>query len=515
MVTGGAAPAASQPPPMPLAASRLPRLMIAAPATGQGKTTISAGLMAALSARGLAVSGHKAGPDYIDPGYHALATGRPGRNLDPHLVGEERIAPLLLHGARGAGVAVIEGVMGLHDGRIGAGGFASSAHVATLTRTPVVLVIDISRASRSAAAIALGMAAFDPAVQVAGVILNQAGSARNAAEVERSMRLPVLGVVPRDEALSAPSRHLGLVPAAERDESRDAIARLGEQVARHVDIGAVLDLARSAPPLAAAPWDPVQEAGLPGCGASGDSPSGEGPSGEGPSGDSQSGDSRSGDSRSGEGPAGGMPARAQPADVLRPVVAVAGGRAFTFRYAETDELLAAAGCAVVPFDPLTDSALPAGTRGIYLGGGFPEVYADELAANRALLRDVRAAAAGGVPVIAECAGLLYLAQSVDGMPMAGVLPASAAMTGQLTLRYPEAIAVRDSIVTRAGERVTGHEFHRTQAAPPGDAAWEIDGVASGFATPTLHASYLHVHWAGHPQLAQRFARAAGATQAAA
>ncbi|HLR85248.1 MAG TPA: cobyrinate a,c-diamide synthase [Nocardioidaceae bacterium] len=204
----------------------LPRLVIAAPSTGQGKTTIATGLMAALRAAGHVVSGHKVGPDYIDPGYHELASGRPGRNLDPHLVGEDRINPLLLHGAAEADVAVIEGVMGLYDGRLGTDGYASTAHVAALTRSPVVVVIDVARTSRTAAAVAAGMAAYDPNVDIAGVVLNRTGSARNDAEIVRAMErtgLPVLGLLPRGEDLVTPSRHLGLVPAAERAESADVV----------------------------------------------------------------------------------------------------------------------------------------------------------------------------------------------------------------------------------------------------------------------------------------------------
>ncbi|MFD3685618.1 cobyrinate a,c-diamide synthase [Nocardiopsis sp. NPDC058631] len=434
--------------------------MVAAPMTGQGKTTVATGLMAALGGAGLAVSGHKVGPDYIDPGYHALATGRPGRNLDPHLVGEGRVAPLLLHGARGADAAVVEGVMGLHDGRIGTDGFASSAHVAALTRTPVVLVVDVSRMSRSVGALVAGMAAYDPAVEVAGVILNKAGSARNVAEIIRSVHLPVLGVVPRDERIASPSRHLGLVPASEREGAARVVERLGEHVANHVDLDALLEVARSAPALDARPWDPAEEVTAPGTGP-------------------------------------------------RPVVAVAGGRTFTFRYAETEELLTAAGCEVVAFDPLEDTELPTGTRGVYLGGGFPEVYAGELAANRSLLAELREAVRGGVPTVAECAGLLYLADALDGHTMAGAVPADARMTERLTLRYPEAVSPGDTLLTRAGERVTGHEFHRTALTPGhGDQpAWEVDGTPEGFASPTLHASYLHVHWAGHPRLAARFAGA--------
>ncbi len=436
--------------------TRLPRFVVAAPATGQGKTTVATGLMAALTRAGHVVSGHKVGPDYIDPGYHALASGRPGRNLDPHLVGEDRIVPLLLHGAAGADVAVVEGVMGLYDGRVGGEGFSSTAHVAALTGSPVVLVVDISRSSRSIGAVVHGMATFDPRVEVAGVILNKASSPRHAQEVASSIGLPVLGTIGRDDAFAAPSRHLGLVPAAERDEATHALDRLADHVAQTVDLDAVLRIARTAAELSADPWDPVAEVHAP--------------------------------------------------SDARPVVAMAGGRAFTFRYTETEELLRAAGCEVVTFDPLTDQALPVGTSGVYLGGGFPEVHAVALAANTALREDLRVAVAEGVPTVAECAGLLYLCGSVDDAPMVGAIAAEARMTPRLTLRYPTASAVTDSLLTRAGEQVSGHEFHRTHTHPEsGDgAAWTIDGDEVGFASPALHASYLHTHWAGHPHLAQRF-----------
>lgn len=427
----------------------LPRVVIAAPATGQGKTTVSTGLMAALTRAGHVVSGHKVGPDYIDPGYHALATGRPGRNLDPHLVGEERIAPLLLHGARGADVAVIEGVMGLYDGKVGTRGFSSTAHVATLTRSPIVLVVDISRSSRSIGAVVHGMATYDPTVRIAGVILNQAGSPRHAAEVADSIDLPILGTLSRDPALAVPSRHLGLVPAAERDEARQALDTLADRIAEQVDLDALLAVARTAPGLDGEAWDPAHEVVAPTTGT--------------------------------------------------PVVAMAGGRAFTFRYAETEELLRAAGCAVVGFDPMVDPRLPDGTAGIYLGGGFPEVHARELTDNVVLRRALGEAIADGVPTVAECAGLLYLCEALDSSPMVGAIAADAAMTERLTLRYPTMTATTDSLLTRAGETITGHEFHRTTVTPAGEDL--------GHLGPTLYASYLHTHWAGHPQLAQRFADA--------
>jgi cobyrinic acid a,c-diamide synthase len=446
----------------------LPRLVVAASGTGQGKTTVATGLMAALRRAGHEVSGHKVGPDYIDPGYHALACGRPGRNLDPHLVGEERIVPLLLHGAAGADVAVVEGVMGLYDGRVGHDGFASTAHLARLTSTPVVLVADISRASRTIGAVVHGLATFEPGVHVAGVVLNRAGTPRHAREVESSLRLPVLGVIPRDDRLQAPSRHLGLVPAGERDAALTIVDRWADVVTEHVDLDAVLRIASTAPDLAGPAWDPGREVTAAGTG--------------------------------------------------RPVVAMAGGRAFTFRYAETAELLEAAGCAVAELDPLEHTSLPPGTAGLYLGGGFPEMHVAALAGNEALLEEVHRAVADGLPTVAECAGLLYLSRTLDAgsrgpRPMTGSLPTDARMTSHLTLRYPEATAVADTLLTRVGEAVTGHEFHHTTVEPAaalatrGQAAWCVDGEYVGFASESLHASYLHIHWAGHPQLAQRFADA--------
>ena len=439
----------------------LPRLVVAAPASGHGKTTVATGLMAALAARGLMVSGHKVGPDFIDPGYHALATGRPGRNLDPFLIGEHRIVPLLLHGARSADVAVIEGVMGLFDGRLGTAGEASTAHIAALTASPVLLVVDISHASRTHAAVVAGLAAFDPSVSIAGVILNKARSTRHADEVRDALAptgIPVLGVLPRDDGVETPSRHLGLVPAAERAGSANAVARMADVIVEYVDLDAVLRLAGDAAPLHGTAWDPAQEIQA--------------------------------------------PTRA------RPVVAMAGGRAFTFRYAETEELLRAAGCAVVEFDPLVDPALPPVTAGIYLGGGFPEVHADELAENGCLIAELRAAINAGVPTVAECAGLLYLCRTLDGTPMVGVVPADAAMTTRLTLGYRTATSPGDSLLAEAGAQVTGHEFHRTKVTrADGRAAWHLPAGPEGFATPTLHAAYLHTHWAGHPALAQRFAQA--------
>lgn len=240
----------------------LPRVVVAAPASGHGKTTVATGLLAALRRRGLTVSPHKVGPDYIDPGYHALAAGRAGRNLDPFLVGAERIAPLLRHGASvptPADIAVVEGVMGLHDGAVGRRDYASTAHVARLIEAPVLLVLDTTAQGRSAAALTLGMAAFDPAVRIGGVILNRVGSPRHETLLRDALAevgVPVLGAVTRAAEVAAPARHLGLVPVAERaPESLAIVTALAELVEATVDLDAVLDLARTAPALTTPAWD--------------------------------------------------------------------------------------------------------------------------------------------------------------------------------------------------------------------------------------------------------------------
>ncbi|MEU1248027.1 cobyrinate a,c-diamide synthase [Micromonospora arida] len=443
----------------------LPRVVVAAPASGHGKTTVATGLLAALRRRGLTVSPHKVGPDYIDPGYHALAAGRPGRNLDPFLVGADRIAPLLRHGASvptPADIAVVEGVMGLHDGAVGRRDYASTAHVARLIEAPVLLVLDTTAQGRSAAALTLGMAAFDPAVRIGGVILNRVGSPRHETLLRDALAevgVPVLGAVTRAAEVAAPARHLGLVPVAERaPESVAIVTALAELVEATVDLDAVLDLARSAPPLTTPAWDPVAAVG---------------------------------------GPAG----------VERPRVALAGGPAFTFSYAETAELLTAAGADVVTVDPLRDPTLPTGTRALVIGGGFPEAYAQTLADNTTLRAEL---ADFDGPIVAECAGLLYLGRSLDGVPMCGRLDLTARMTDRLTLGYREALAVTDSPVARAGEPVRGHEFHRTTTDPGhGDApAWRWNDAEHGFVAGRVHASYLHTHWAGHPDAARRLVEAA-------
>jgi cobyrinic acid a,c-diamide synthase len=445
------------------------RLVIAAPASGCGKTTVACGLMAALRGRGLVVSGHKVGPDYIDPGYHALATGRPPRNLDPFLCGEDLIAPMFRHGASAAQVAVIEGVMGLFDGVDGTGDFGSTAHVARLLGAPVVLVVDAARAGRSVAALVAGFAAFDPRTPVPGVIFNRVASDRHERILREALAasgVAVYGAIRRTDGIVTPSRHLGLIPAAERAAAaREAITRMGVLIAASCDLDALLALARGAADLPGPAWDPAVALAAPG---------------------------------------------AVPPE---PVVAVAGGAAFTFGYTEQAELLEAAGARVASFDPLHDEALPAGTSGLIIGGGFPELHAAELSANERLRGQVAALARRGAPLAAECAGLLYLGRTLDGRPMCGVLDCRATMTQKLTLGYRTATAVTDSVLARTGERVRGHEFHRTAVAPPSGvrAAWRFSsGELEGYVAGAGIASYLHTHWAGHPAAASRFAAACAA-----
>lgn len=411
--------------------------MIAGPAAGQGTTTVATELLAAFAGRGLTVAPFRVGPDHSEPGCPA-----PVRNLDPLLVGAERIGPLFGYGARGADLAVVEGAAGLYDGRPGAGDTGSAAQVAGLLAAPVILVVDAAAQGRSVAALVHGFRTFGD-VRTAGVILNRVGSDRHEALLRdacEEVGTPVLGALRHGDVFGTPSRHL--------------------------DLDAVLAAARTAPPLHVPAWTPRDDDPVPG----------------------------------------------------RPVVALAGGPAFC-SYPETAELLAGAGADVVTVDPLHDEALPAGTGALVVCGGRPEAYAAELSANQPLRRAVASLAAAGGPVAAEGAGLLWLARSLDGAPMCGVLDVDGATTPALTRGYRDAVALTDSPPAPAGTRVTGHESHRTVVhprsglllSPAAGAAWAWRGAdPEGFATPWLHASYLHLHWAGAPGTARRFVAAAAA-----
>jgi len=438
-------------------------MIVAGTHSGVGKTTVASGLMAALSSKGCKVAPFKVGPDFIDPSYHTLATGRPGRNLDAFLSGPELIGPLFAHGARGADIAVIEGVMGLFDGKSG-GELASTAHVAKLLEAPVVLVVDARAMARSVAAMVHGYATFDPALKISGVVLNRVGSTVHEKMLRDALKpsgVPVLGVLRRDEDIRTPDRHLGLVPVAERrDEAGRSLDVLGAVISRSLDLDAMVKLARSTRPLDTEPWKPGS---------------------------------------------GGL-------DLSGSVrIAVATGPSFSFLYRENLEMLESSGAEVVPFDPTTDENLPTGTDALYLGGGFPETYAEALSANVGMRESVRAFAESGRPVVAECGGLLYLVRELDGHPMCGVLDATARMTGRLTLGYREARALADSPLAEEGMEVRGHEFHYSSVEPTfGEKpAWHLIGRGQeGFVAGSVQASYLHTHWAATPDLPRRFVRAA-------
>jgi cobyrinic acid a,c-diamide synthase len=453
-----------------------PAVVIGAPASGSGKTTVATGLIGALRQAGHAVAPFKVGPDFIDPGYHTLAAGRIGRNLDPVLEGENLIGPLYSHGAAGADIAVIEGVMGLFDGRIDSGtampASGSTAHVAALVGAPVILVIDARGQSHSIAALLHGFSTFDTSTRIAGVVLNRVGSARHEQILRQACEqvgVPVLGAIPRRDELEVPTRYLGLVTAVEYDRrARHAAQAMTALVARHVDIGAVSRLADSR--VTDPPWDPSTVVGEP---------------------------------------------------VTEQVtVALAGGKAFSFGYPEHAELVRALGADVKEFDPLIDP-LPEGSDAVLLPGGFPEQFAAELSANDLARRQINALAAAGGPVHAECAGLLYLVSELDGHPMCGVLTGSARFTEHLTLGYRDAVAVTDSSLYCVGQRVVGHEFHRTAVTFSDNyqPAWvyrgrDADAVRDGAVYRGVHASYLHTHPAATPDAVARFvAHAADARSA--
>jgi len=445
----------------------LPRIVVAGTSSGVGKTTLVAGLIAALRRRGLVVQPFKCGPDYIDPTYHTHAAGRPCRNLDSWMLDDAGVAASFQRACHGADLAVIEGVMGLFDGSDYEDERASSAQIAKLLGAPVLLVLDISGAARSVAAMAGGYARFDPLVRVGACALNFAGSAAHAAGCTRALAAagapPALGWLPRNEAWRVPERHLGLVPGPERADPDRWLAPLAGAIEANFDLDAIIALARSAPPLQAVATPPATPA------------------------------------------AGG------------PLLAVARDEAFAFYYPDNLELLEAAGARIVFFSPLRRELPPAHAAGVYLGGGYPELHAAALSAHTALWDDLRARHRRGSPVWAECGGFMVLAEALidaDGRrwPMAGLVPGVARMTGTLaSLGYRQATARRANLLAGPGETLRGHEFHYSvwEGGGAAHSAWALRGTRGpgtaddGYADGTLLASYLHIHLGQHPRLAPR------------
>ena len=444
-----------------------PAFVLAGTRSGVGKTTIATGIMGALARRGLRVQPFKCGPDYIDPSYHLMACGVPSRNIDTWMLTHDTALELYGRAAQSADVAVVEGVMGLYDGHANLTEQGSTAEVAKLLRAPVVLIVNAARVARSVAAEVLGFQKFDPSVNIAGVILNGVGSARHLEfckpPIEEVTGLPLLGYMPRRDDLRVPERHLGLIPTVEGVVVEEWFDKLTAQVEETIDLDRLLEIAQQA-----------------------DTP---------------------------EVAAYAFPDEPQP---RRARIAVAQDKAFSFYYQDSLDLLEAWGAEIVPFSPLWDAALPEGVGGVYIGGGFPELFARELAANASMKRSIIDAHAEGRRIYAECGGLMYLGDSLtdfegEAHRMVGLIPARSSMSkGRLTLGYREVEALADGALMRKGERVRGHEFHWSVADSPASedaAAYAVrsqDGRIEGFCAGSLTASYIHVHMGSRPGMARRF-----------
>ncbi|BAY76779.1 cobyrinic acid a,c-diamide synthase [Nostoc linckia NIES-25] len=467
-------------------------LIIAGERSGVGKTTVTLTLLASLCRRDRSVQSFKVGPDYIDPMFHQHVTNRPCRNLDPVLTSQAYVQQCFARHSQFSEYALVEGVMGLFDGigygemgRWGDGemretrgitnapcptDFASTAHIARLLDLPVVLAIDCSRLSGSVAAIAHGYQSFDPRIKMAGVVLNRVGSDRHLSLLKdslESLQLPILGVLRRQDNIAIPDRHLGLVPTAELPELDAVINRLADLGDTCFDWQRLLPLLKSKPlPI---PYSP-------------------------------------------------LPTDAMNRVTYSPVrIAVARDRAFNFYYQDNLDLLQQLGAELVYWSPLVDAELPKDVHGMYFGGGFPEVFAQQLAENISARNAVKTAILKGMPTIAECGGLMYLCEQIidfEGKPwsMAGVLPTSAMMGGRLTLGYRRAVALQDNLLVKAGQTVYGHEFHRSHLTlTPTQPLFETSRYDcdenmgyEGWSLPNLHASYIHLHWGESVEIPQQF-----------
>ncbi len=450
----------------------IPRIIIAGTQSGVGKTTVAMGLIAALRRRGVSVQPFKVGPDYIDPSHLERAADCPPRNLDTWLLTPQKVQQVFQRASRTADLAVIEGVMGLFDGYGGTTERGSTAEVAKLLKSPVILVVDGSHMARSAAAIVKGCREFDRSVPLAGVIFNRV-SERHFQLLRQALRdvpgVAVLGYVPNDASITIPERHLGLVPAQEQAPLTTALNRLADLIHDTVDLARVVRLAKSAPPLPtiSEPWE--------------QSP--------------------------------------PPSSLVR--LGVARDRAFHFYYHDNLDLLGAVGAELVPFSPLEDRRLPDHLDALYLGGGFPEVFAKPLAANRSFRHSLKRAVAAGMPTYAECGGLMYLAQRLVDLDnrsheMVGALPGTIRMTKRLqSFGYATLLVRRPSILARVNDRIKGHEFHYStwdHSMRGDEAAYTVlrrnERRWEGFARGNLLASYLHVHFLTNVRWARRFVEAA-------
>ena len=444
-----------------------PRLLLCAPASGGGKTTVTCALLQALMDRRLNPVAFKCGPDYIDPMFHSKVIGAKSRNLDLFFLGEERTRSLLEQNSAGAGLALIEGVMGYYDG-IAMSHEASAYHLAKVTSTPAVLVVDGRGSALTLSAVVSGMKHFREDSHIRGVILNRVSPMlypRLKECIEAETGVKVYGFLPSLPDCALESRHLGLVTADEVAGLKEKLKKLAAQAEKTVDLDGLLALAASAPHLNAGP-----------------------------------------------------PELPEPVEG-EPVIAVAWDKSFCFYYADGLELLERLGARVVEFSPLEDERLPEGTCGLYLGGGYPELLAEQLSQNTAMLSAIRDAVTGGLPTVAECGGFLYLhemLEDTDGRdwPMVGVIPGRAWNTGKLgRFGYVTLTARADGLLCGAGEQLPAHEFHYWDSQHPGDRfraqkPLSDRGWDCGVHTPTLYAGFPHFHFWAQPHMARNFVAAA-------
>lgn len=449
----------------------IPALVIAAPASGNGKTTVTLGLLAALNRRGLTVAPFKVGPDFIDPGHHARVCGRPSRNLDGWMCGEQQVRETFQRGCEGADIAIIEGVMGLFDGAAGDSEVGSTAEIAKWLDLPVLLTVDARAQARSAAALVKGFVDFDPALRFAGVLFNRVGSARHGQLLREAVATtanlpPVLGCLPRRDDVTMAERHLGLVTAEDAGNDAAFYERLADWVEGHVDLDALLP-------------SPSTEGGQGGFAANEEIPL-------------------------------NPPLTKGEARVR---IGVARDAAFCFYYPENLELLAAAGAELVEFSPLSDARLPEELAGLYLGGGYPELYAKQLAKNTSLLNEIRRAAKTDLPIYAECGGFIYLAAAVAEHNLCGIFPGQARLLHRRkALGYREVVFTADTPLGPTGSVARGHEFHYTELELPDEVArgyrlqrrdGELLGI-EGYRVNNVLGSYVHLHFGSNPTVAANF-----------
>lgn len=486
-------------------------LVIAGERSGVGKTTVTLALLSCLSRRYRRVQSFKVGPDYIDPMFHKRVTRRPCRNLDPVLTSEAYVQTCFNRHLDGVDYALIEGVMGLFDGASGQDDVASTAHIARLLNVPVLLVLDCSRLSRSVAAIAQGYRCFDSRVQVVGVVLNRVGSDRHLELLQDALeplQLPILGVLRRQDSLTIPDRHLGLVPTDELtflDQFIDQLATIGETCFNWEDLLSLLRADRHDSTVNNQPLNPsVISCSVESLHLGGDKAEDRRQRAEAKEKDCQEEGNNQGLDRF---------------DITQPItrIAIARDRAFSFYYQDNLDLLQQLGAELIPWSPLADTRLPEGVQGLYFGGGFPEVFAQELADNIEARQAVWNAIIQGIPTYAECGGLMYLCQEVTDFEekswsMVGILPTKAVMGKRLTLGYRQATALQNTPLVLIGEKNWGHEFHRSQlTATPDHPVFEIQGYnpkskigIEGWQMYQIHASYIHFHWGGKTEIPQRF-----------